>query len=127
MRFYCVKQFKEQKPILKLPKTYGWFFLSNTHYLHKKKKQNRSPIYYYHNPLQIHFLETSIVFVSIFDMYIRKNYTYTDYLIFSFQNQSLLFTLLMLSYLSNSIFKIESDGVLLLIFAIYLYKAMLNF
>ncbi|MEH6760983.1 MAG: hypothetical protein V7687_07430 [Maribacter arcticus] len=60
-------------------------------------------------------------------VYIRKKYTYTDHLIFSFHNQSLLFILLIVSNLINGVFNIGSEGLFLLIFAIYLYKAMRNF
>jgi len=60
-------------------------------------------------------------------VYIRKKYTFTDHLIFSFHNQSLLFILLIVSNLINSVFNIGSEGLFLLIFAIYLYKAMRNF
>ena len=60
-------------------------------------------------------------------VYIRKKYTYTDHLIFSFHNQSLLFILLIVSNLINAVFNIGSEGVFLFIFAIYLYKAMRNF
>ena len=60
-------------------------------------------------------------------VYIRKKYTYTDHLIFSFHNQSLLFILLIVSNLINAVFNIGSEGVFFLIFAIYLYKAMRNF
>jgi hypothetical protein len=60
-------------------------------------------------------------------MYIRKKYTYTDHLIFSFHNQSLLFILLIVSYLIDAILKTESGGLFILIFAIYLYKAMRSF
>lgn len=63
----------------------------------------------------------------IWMVYIRKKYTYTDHLIFSFHNQSLLFILLIVSNLINTVFNIGSEGVFLLIFAIYLYKAMRNF
>ena len=63
----------------------------------------------------------------IWMVYIRKKYTYTDHLIFSFHNQSLLFILLIVSNLINTVFSIGSEGVFLLIFAIYLYKAMRNF
>lgn len=75
---------------------------------------------------------TTFFFLPVFAMfiwliYIRKKHTYTDHLIFSFHNQSLLFILLTISYLINSIFKTESNGFFLLIFAIYLYKAMRNF
>ena len=60
-------------------------------------------------------------------VYIRKKYTYTDHLIFSFHNQSLLFILLIVSNLINALFNIGSEGLFILIFAIYLYKAMRNF
>jgi len=63
----------------------------------------------------------------IWMVYIRKKYTYTDHLIFSFHNQSLLFILLIVSNLLNVIFKIDSEGLFLFLFAIYLYKAMRNF
>ncbi|TVZ15235.1 DUF3667 domain-containing protein [Maribacter sp. MAR_2009_72] len=59
--------------------------------------------------------------------YIRKKHTYTDHLIFSFHNQSLLFILLIVSYLVNAIFNFSSEGIFILIFALYLYKAMRNF
>ncbi|VXB13070.1 DUF3667 domain-containing protein [Maribacter litoralis] len=60
-------------------------------------------------------------------VYIRKKYTYTDHLIFSFHNQSLLFILLIVSNLINAVFNFGSEGLFILIFAIYLYKAMRNF
>ncbi|TLP80959.1 DUF3667 domain-containing protein [Maribacter sp. ACAM166] len=63
----------------------------------------------------------------IWMVYIRKKYTYTDHLIFSFHNQSLLFILLIISYLINAVFNVRSEGLFLLIFAFYLYKAMRNF
>ena len=59
--------------------------------------------------------------------YIRKNYTYTDHLIFSFHNQSLLFILLILSLIIDTLFGTASAGWFLLIFGIYLYKAMRKF
>ncbi|MFD0799237.1 DUF3667 domain-containing protein [Maribacter chungangensis] len=71
------------------------------------------------------FLPVFTVFIWL--IYIRKKHTYTDHLIFSFHNQSLLFILLIISYLINSLFKAESNGIFLLIFAIYLYKSMRNF
>ncbi len=60
-------------------------------------------------------------------MYIRKKYTYTDHLIFSFHNQSLLFILLIISFLLDTAFDWSTNGIFLLIFSIYLYKAMRNF
>jgi len=60
-------------------------------------------------------------------VYIRKNYTYTDHLIFSFHNQSLLFILLLLSLLIDTLIGTQSSFWFLLIFGIYLYKAMRKF
>ncbi|MBA4746117.1 MAG: DUF3667 domain-containing protein [Muricauda sp.] len=71
------------------------------------------------------FMPVFTVFIWL--VYIRKNYTYTDHLIFSFHNQSLLFILLILSLTLDTIFNINSSGIFLLIFAIYLYKAMRKF
>lgn len=71
------------------------------------------------------FMPVFTIFISL--VYIRKNYTYTDHLIFSFHNQSLLFILLILSLTLDAIFNIDSSGIFLLIFAIYLYKAMRKF
>jgi hypothetical protein len=65
--------------------------------------------------------------IFIFLVYIRKNFTYTDHLIFSFHNQSLLFILLILSMLIDMMFSIDSSGIFVLIFGIYLYKAMRKF
>jgi len=71
------------------------------------------------------FLPVFTVFISL--VYIRNNYTYTDHLIFSFHNQSLLFILLILSLTLDTIFDINSSGIFLLIFGFYLYKAMRKF
>ena len=71
------------------------------------------------------FIPVFTIFVWL--VYIRKKYTYTDHLIFSFHNQALLFILLIVSYLVNKVFNIDSELIFLLIFSIYLYKAMRNF
>ncbi len=71
------------------------------------------------------FLPVFAVFVWL--VYIRKNYTYTDNLVFSFHNQSLFFILLILNFLIDSLFKIDTSWIFLLIFAVYLYKSMRNF
>lgn len=65
--------------------------------------------------------------IFIFLVYVRKNYTYTDHLIFSFHNQSLLFILLIISLIVDTIFGTASAGLFVLIFAFYLYKAMRKF
>ncbi len=71
------------------------------------------------------FMPVFTVFVWL--VYIRKKYTYTDHLIFSFHNQSLLFILLILSLMLDTIFNIGSAGIFIIIFGIYLYKAMRKF
>ncbi|UII76735.1 DUF3667 domain-containing protein [Flagellimonas sp. HMM57] len=71
------------------------------------------------------FLPVFTIFIWV--VYIRKKYTYTDHLIFSFHNQSLLFILLILSLIIDSIFDTASSGMFLLIFGIYLYKSMRKF
>lgn len=60
-------------------------------------------------------------------VYIRKKYNYTDHLIFSFHITSLLFILLIISYLIDSIFNISSNWIFLTIFSIYLFQAMRKF
>lgn len=77
-------------------------------------------------PLVIFFF-LPIFTVFLWMVYIRKKYTYTDHLIFSFHNQSLLFILLILSLIVDTIFDTASSGLFLLIFSFYLYKAMRKF
>jgi len=72
------------------------------------------------------------VFLPIFTIfillaYIWKKYTYTDHLIFSFHNQSLLFILLILSWIIDRIFATTSAGIFLTIFSVYLFQAMRKF
>ncbi|NNF19147.1 MAG: DUF3667 domain-containing protein [Flavobacteriaceae bacterium] len=71
------------------------------------------------------FLPVFAVFIRM--VYINKSYTYTDNLIFSFHNQSLMFILLTISFLVDEIFSISTAGFALLIFSLYLYKAMRTF
>ncbi len=71
------------------------------------------------------FLPVFALFIWL--MYIRKKYTYTDHLIFSFHNQSLLFILLIISFLLDTAFGWTTNGIFLLIFSVYLYKSMRNF
>jgi hypothetical protein len=59
--------------------------------------------------------------------YIRKKYNYTDHLIFSFHNTSLLFILLIISFLIDSVFTIDSSLFFIIVFLIYLFWAMRKF
>jgi len=72
------------------------------------------------------------LFIPIFTLfvhlvYIRKNYTYTEHLIFSFHNQSLLFILLIVSVAVDELTGLDTIGLALLAFGFYLYKAMRKF
>ncbi|MFD2587608.1 DUF3667 domain-containing protein [Croceitalea marina] len=71
------------------------------------------------------FLPIFTIFISV--VYIRKKYTYTDHLIFSFHNQSLLFILLILSWIIDSIFDWSTAIIFLLIFGVYLFQSMRKF
>ncbi|SHJ49646.1 DUF3667 domain-containing protein [Pseudozobellia thermophila] len=71
------------------------------------------------------FLPLFTVFIWL--AYIRKKYNYTDHLIFSFHVTSLLFILLIVSFLIDSIFKIDSNWFFLSCFSVYLFLAMRKF
>ncbi len=71
------------------------------------------------------FLPLFTVFIYV--AYIRKKYTYTDHLIFSFHNQSLLFILLILSWIIDFMFNWSTAGIFLIVFSIYLFQAMRKF
>lgn len=60
-------------------------------------------------------------------VYIRKKHTYSEHLIFGFHNQSLLFILLIISFLVDAIFGFYSIPFFILIFAIYLFIALWKF
>jgi len=77
-------------------------------------------------PLVI-FMFLPLFALFIWLAYIRKNHTYTDHLIFSFHNQALLFILLILSLVLDLVFKISTSEYFLLVFGVYLYKAMRKF
>ncbi|MEO0570838.1 MAG: hypothetical protein AAF039_03970, partial [Bacteroidota bacterium] len=71
------------------------------------------------------FLPVFAIFILL--VYIRKNYTYTDHLIFSFHNQSILFILLILSWIIDSIFNTATAWIAFTVFSIYLFQAMRRF
>ncbi len=71
------------------------------------------------------FLPVFALFIWL--AYIRKKYSYTDQLIFSFHNTALLFILLIISYLIDTIFAVSSNWIFLTIFSLYLLQAMRNF
>tara|TARA_R110000868_G_scaffold30589_7_gene112973 strand:+ start:4039 stop:5172 length:1134 start_codon:yes stop_codon:yes gene_type:complete len=71
------------------------------------------------------FLPVFTLFIWL--LYIRKKYNYTEHLIFSFHNQSLLFILLIISVLIDTFFNINLSALLLLAFGVYLFIAMRKF
>lgn len=71
------------------------------------------------------FLPAFALFIWL--VYIRKKYNYTDHLIFSFHNTTLLIILLIISYLIDSIFDISTNWIFLMVFLIYLFIAMRKF
>lgn len=71
------------------------------------------------------FLPAFAVFIWL--AYIRKKYTYTDHLIFGFHITSLLFILLIVSFLVDAIFDTLSWWLFIFIFGIYLFQAMRKF
>ncbi|MFK5974360.1 MAG: DUF3667 domain-containing protein [Flavobacteriaceae bacterium] len=71
------------------------------------------------------FLPAFTLFIWL--AYIRKKYNYTDHLIFAFHNTSLLFILLIISYLIDAIFGVNSNWIFVLIFSMYLFFAMRKF
>ena len=77
-------------------------------------------------PLVIFFF-LPLFTVFIWMAYIRKRHTYTDHLIFSFHNQSLLFILLILSLILDTVLDITSAGIFITIFSVYLFLAMKRF
>ncbi len=71
------------------------------------------------------FLPIFALFIWL--VYIRKKYNYTDHLVFSFHNTSVLFILLIISYLIDSAFGVSGNSIFLLLFLIYLFLAMKRF
>ena len=73
------------------------------------------------------FFFLPIFTIFIYVVYIRKKFTYTDHLIFSFHNQSLLFILLILSWVIDTFFNSATAWIAFVIFSIYLFQAMRKF
>lgn len=73
------------------------------------------------------------VFLPIFTLflmllYIRRNYTYIEHLVFVFNTQTVFFLLLTIFFLVNFISKADNYvWIFFLLFMFYLYKAMRNF
>lgn len=71
------------------------------------------------------FLPLFTIFLYL--VYIRKNYTYTDNLVFSFHTQSFFFILLIGSFIIDRLFNVHTIGWFIFIFAVYLFLSMRRF
>jgi len=73
------------------------------------------------------------VFLPIFTMflkllYIRRNYSYMEHLVFVFHTQTVFFLLFIIFYLMNLFVEMESVAwVFIILFLLYLYKALRSF
>jgi len=73
------------------------------------------------------------VFLPIFTfflmlIYIRRNFSYMEHLVFVFNTQTVFFLLLTIFFLLDFVVDLENFGwIFIVLFAIYLYMAMLNF
>jgi hypothetical protein len=72
------------------------------------------------------FLPVFTLFLKL--LYIRKKFTFIEHLVFVFNTQSVFFLLFIIFYLLNLIFKMENaTWIFVLLFLVYLYKALRNF
>jgi len=114
---------------------------------HKKNRYNR---YIYHrviktNEMQnnygqelIEYIISKLPFIiffflplfalTIWLLYVRRSYTYMEHLVFIFHTQTLFFIILGLVILVDQIVKTSTvSGIAMLVFLVYLYKAMRKF
>jgi len=77
-------------------------------------------------PLVIFFF-LPVFSVFLWLVYIRKSYTYTDNLVFSFQIQSLFFILLIIGFLAGRLVGKDFTWLSFAVFSVYLYAAMRKF
>jgi hypothetical protein len=72
------------------------------------------------------FLPVFTLFLKL--LYIRKNFTYMEHLVFVFNTQTVFFLLFIIFYLLNLVFKMENvTWIFVLLFLVYFYKALRNF
>ncbi len=71
------------------------------------------------------FMPVFAVFIWL--IYNKKKFSYVDHLIFSFHLQTMLILLLILSFIIDSIFDYNLNGLIILGFLFYLYKGMRRF
>jgi hypothetical protein len=72
------------------------------------------------------FLPVFTLFLKL--LYIRKNFTYMEHLVFVFNTQTVFFLLIIIFYLLNLVFKMENAfWIFVLLFIVYFYKSLRNF
>jgi len=72
------------------------------------------------------FLPIFALFVKL--LYIRRNFTYIDHLIFLFHTQTMFFVLFGIGIIIDTIFDINyATTILIFLFLFYLYKALRKF
>ena len=85
------------------------------------------------NKLTSHISISLFVFLPLFTiflmlLYLRRNFTYMEHLVFVFNTQTVFFLLLTIFFLLNFIVNLNNiSWIFILLFLIYLYKAMRNF
>lgn len=98
---------------------------------YKKIKEDSGKDYV--NKLISHVSIALFIFLPVFTLFLmiiywRKKFTYMEHLVFVFNTQTVFFLLLSIFLLIGLVVEIENvAGVFLLLFLIYLYKAMRNF
>lgn len=71
------------------------------------------------------FLPVFAVFIWI--LYLRLDYSYMDHLVFSFHTQTTFTILITIAFVIDNYFNLSAISIALIIFLVYLYKAMRNF
>lgn len=103
----------------------------NSNYNYQQIKTQGSS--YFVNKITSYISIALFVFLPLFTLFlklifIRRNYTYMEHLVFVFHTQTVFFLLYIIFYLINYLAKTDLfTSIFILIFSIYLYKAMRNF
>lgn len=103
----------------------------NSNYNYQQIKTQGSS--YFVNKITSYISIALFVFLPLFTLFlklifIRRNYTYMEHLVFVFHTQTVFFLLYIIFYLINYLTKTDLfTSIFILIFSIYLYKAMRNF
>ncbi len=71
------------------------------------------------------FLPVFAVFIWL--IYSKRKFNYMDHLVFSFHTQSMLIILLIFSFIIDTFLEVDSSGIFLILFSLYLLRAMYVF